>query len=411
MKQCKLWLVVGMMLCAWMCTIPAQAQKFTARTAEGQKLHFKVLSQTNKTVALTPGKYKQSSYVIPQNVIYQGVTYTVTEIADKAFYERGSLREIKLPSTIERIGEEAFEDAKISNIVFPAQLKHISAGAFKNCRLESIVVPEGVTYIGKKAFDRNKEVLFLSLPKSLQMVGKETFYKNSSTHIASLPEMITTRNCAIYGLAKIPVQDYYKQGQTRAAASDATVQHSAADVAPAESPNVPTETTAVADEGNSGLLTQSGTASDDDEGADEGERSSFTAVEIGFMATSFESVKYSGHYGMSMAFYKQTKQANIWAGVHIYEFNFNWGLAPSSATSDLVGIGPALGTPIGAGAFVGASMDLLCDIYDGGCSWGLDLAPTVYIGRKGGLYLGLLETWSFKGGGNGTTGFRAGVFF
>lgn len=205
-------LFLGLTLATLLTTVTsAQAQKFTVQTIEGQKLRFKVLSETERTVALIPGHYKEHSYVIPATVTYQDIPYTVTEVADKAFCEQDNLHEIKFPATIERIGKRAFEDAEMSSIIFPMQLKEIGDAAFRNCNLQSIVVPEGVVRIGNKAFDRNGELEIISLPRSLQYLGTEVFSENHLSHITSLPAFITPQNCELYGLSKMAVEAYYTQ--------------------------------------------------------------------------------------------------------------------------------------------------------------------------------------------------------
>ena len=62
------------------------AQKFTVENANGNILSYKVLSKTDKTIAVTQGKDKLPVLIIPSTVEYEGITYSVTEIAWKAFF-------------------------------------------------------------------------------------------------------------------------------------------------------------------------------------------------------------------------------------------------------------------------------------------------------------------------------------
>ncbi len=105
---------------------------FYITTDQGTKLKFQVVSEDNKEVELARGSYNGKSYVIPQNVTFNGVTYTVVGIGDKAFYERDHLRNIELPKTIRYIGENAFEDARFKEFIFPESLKSVKKGAFNN---------------------------------------------------------------------------------------------------------------------------------------------------------------------------------------------------------------------------------------------------------------------------------------
>lgn len=212
MKRNYNYLLLSCLTFAALCmtVLPAKAQKFTFPTAAGQKLHFKVLSASERTAALIKGHYKDHSYEIPATVTYQDIPYTVTEVGDEAFCEQDDLHTIKLPPTIVRIGKRAFEDAEMTSFIFPRELKEIGDAAFRNCNLTAIVVPEGVTSIGNQAFDRNGELQILSLPHSIQYLGSEIVSENALLHITSLPSFITLQNCQQYGFSPIAVEAYYR---------------------------------------------------------------------------------------------------------------------------------------------------------------------------------------------------------
>jgi hypothetical protein len=417
MKHFNFIFTMGIILFSLMSSGAIQAQKFSVRTQEGQKLNFEVLSEPNKTVKLVTGSYKDASYVIPQLVKYKGNTYTVTEIGDRAFYERRSLHNIELPTTIERIGDGAFEDAKLKEVNLPTSLKHISSDAFKNCRLESIVVPEGVTYIGDKAFDRNRNVMYLSLPSTLRMLGKEVFCDNSATTISFLPEIITPRNCANYGLSEKAVYEYYKrlsvnQSKTRSSSNTAATNDVETSVLPqtvGEAP-APVVASAIGETDENASFADLTAAEYEEE--QEVKDSSVGFIEAGYLAGSFDEPKYTGFYGFSSSLYTESS-SGLWTGMH-FGFNFNNGLAAaSSAEGTLLYLGPAIGYKLSSLFFVGGSVDLTCGIYDKSdkkTNWGLDISPTLYFGKKFGVYVGPRFTIGFSKGSEFETGFRAGLF-
>ena len=91
---------------------------------------------------------------IPASFTYSNNTYTVTEIADGAFYGCYSMASLTIPSTMESIGDYAVY----------------------NCfRLTELNIPEGVKHIGESAFNRCYYLKTLSLPSTLQSIGDYAF--------------------------------------------------------------------------------------------------------------------------------------------------------------------------------------------------------------------------------------------
>jgi len=109
---------------------------FSVKTETGNKLLFRVISMTDKEVELARGNYHGKTYVIPQNVTFDGVTYTVVGVGEKAFYECDFLQTIELPKTIRYIGKEAFEDCRFKEFIIPDSLKMIEEDAFNNTFLK-----------------------------------------------------------------------------------------------------------------------------------------------------------------------------------------------------------------------------------------------------------------------------------
>ena len=85
------------------------------------------------------------------------------EIGGYAFYGN-RMSEITIPSTVETIGENAFEDNNISTLKFtdtssnPSSLTTIEDGAFEKNNLTKVVIPGSVTSIGSAPFYGNYEL-------------------------------------------------------------------------------------------------------------------------------------------------------------------------------------------------------------------------------------------------------------
>lgn len=140
-----------------------------------------------------------------------------------------------------------------------------------------------------------------------------------------------------------------------------------------------------------------------------------TAVyEITYSASSFEDVKLSGTYGFSWTMLPWNIAPKLYAGIHFSPLNFNYGL--SDFNYDEIRLGPAIGYYFTPEIFISMPLDILCDVYFGDndetkTAWGLALAPSVYIGRKGGVFLGPQFTIGFSGDSKISCGFRAGLYF
>lgn len=147
----------------------------------------------------------------------------------------------------------------------------------------------------------------------------------------------------------------------------------------------------------------------------EAERKSST-FEIGYDAGSFKHAKLSGSYGISMTFLPWEIAPNIYAGFHFSPAYANFGLAESGNSSVIFKLGPAVGYYFTPKIFVATPLDILCGIYTNSESktkttWGLSLAPTIYIGNKGGVFIGPQFGFAFAGDSEVGAGFRVGIYF
>lgn len=76
---------------------------------------------------------------------------TVTYI-DSAFSGCEKLKQITLPSQLEKIGSNAFYGSGIESIVLPESVKEIGKGAFQYSKIKEVTGIENVEYIGDYAF-------------------------------------------------------------------------------------------------------------------------------------------------------------------------------------------------------------------------------------------------------------------
>ena len=108
-------------------------------------------------------KYKNTSntsytgdIVIPESVVYNAKTYSVTSIGSSAFYNCSALTSVTIPNSVTSIGGNAFYNCSaLTSVTIPNSLTSIGGFAFDSCSaLTSITIPNSVTSIGDYAFIR-----------------------------------------------------------------------------------------------------------------------------------------------------------------------------------------------------------------------------------------------------------------
>lgn len=108
----------------------------------------------------------------------------VTSIST-AFKGNSKLSSLKLPSTLEHIGREAFADCiSLTHVKIPASVKEWGWGAFHWClSITSIELEEGLTVIGEGAFFECEKLKSIRIPRSVTEIGDEAFgYKGQSKY-------------------------------------------------------------------------------------------------------------------------------------------------------------------------------------------------------------------------------------
>ena len=179
-----------------------------------QGLRYKKLSSS--TVSVVGPVEVQTERVIPETVVNNGTTYTVTEIGDRAFdcrlvdstphkdyVGKPNFVSIKIPKTITRIGAYAFRqcgdlhtNSGLVNVIFDSesQLKLIDHDAFANCcAIREFELPREVETIGENAFYDDwciKKFTFQEGSR-LKSIGGNAFHCNSSLQSLTLPSSVT----------------------------------------------------------------------------------------------------------------------------------------------------------------------------------------------------------------------------
>lgn len=187
-------------------------------------LYYTIVSENNALVRIdkAPNNDRVSGdIVIPETVTYDDKTYTVCSMEDAVFNVSGisslnieapitvlpyfachachELVTVKLPSTLEGIGEKAFDSCtNLSEINIPDGLKRIEYGAFQTCKsLKAIKIPESVINIEPIGLFQDctslTEVIFEN--EDLSDTNNYYTFKNCT----SLKNIVLTRNTTTIG--------------------------------------------------------------------------------------------------------------------------------------------------------------------------------------------------------------------
>jgi len=78
--------------------------------------------------------------------------YTVSAISDNAFLRASDIETVVIKSSVQVIGESAFQDSSVKHVFIQEGVETIGDHAFLNCtQLETLVIPSSVTTIGEQA--------------------------------------------------------------------------------------------------------------------------------------------------------------------------------------------------------------------------------------------------------------------
>ena len=151
------------------------------------------------------------SVTIPSTVTYNGTTYSVTSIGDRAFSGCTSLTSVTIGNNVTSIGIYAFVGTSLTTPVYnahcfaylptsfkgayviPEGIKQIAGGAFSDCSsLTSITIPNSVTSIGNSAFERCSSLTSITIPNSVTSIGNSAFERCSSLTSIVIPNNVTS---------------------------------------------------------------------------------------------------------------------------------------------------------------------------------------------------------------------------
>ena len=179
----------------------------------GQRLYFSILSD-NSVAVVNGGQCDQDrltgDMIIPSNVMYDGISYSVTSIGDIAFFACTGLTSLIIPNSVTSIEFGAFQHCSgLTSLTIPNSVISIGDYVFTSCTgltsfvvesgnpvydsrdncnaiirtadntliygCQTTVIPNSVTSIGNGAFYECPGLTSLTIPNSVTFIGNSAF--------------------------------------------------------------------------------------------------------------------------------------------------------------------------------------------------------------------------------------------
>ena len=148
-----------------------------------------------KQAEVTNGLTKYlGNVVIPENVEYEGNSYSVTSIGDSAFHYCTRLTSVTIPNSVTTIGNSAFAYCSgLTSITIGNSVTSIGGAAFRNCSgLTSVTIGNSVTSIEGSAFRNCSGLTSVTIGNSVTSIGSYAFYGCSDLTSVTIPNSVTS---------------------------------------------------------------------------------------------------------------------------------------------------------------------------------------------------------------------------
>ena len=138
---------------------------------------YDVITNTKQATVISGDTKYSGDIVVPSEITYNNVTYSVTSIGNEAFYWCSGLTSITIPNSIKSIGNYAFQYcSELTSVTIGNSVKSIGERAFGWCSgLTSVTIGNSVTSIGYQAFYQCSGLASITIPNSVKSIGYEAF--------------------------------------------------------------------------------------------------------------------------------------------------------------------------------------------------------------------------------------------
>lgn len=152
-------------------------------------LSFEPISDTEAKVVKCLESPNVTDVRVPSTVELNGVSYSVTEIGEKAFYQNKYVTSVSLPESITVVSNQGFASmTALEKINVPGNLKTIGEWAFYSCHTkQNFVLPATVEEVGRFALSSSFNTVDMSKAEKVTKIEEKTFYNSASANIILPP--------------------------------------------------------------------------------------------------------------------------------------------------------------------------------------------------------------------------------
>lgn len=171
---------------------------FTAAIAydfEVDGIYYKI---SGTEAYVTSGNGYSGEIVIPESVNYNGTSYSVTRIDNRAFHGCNGVTSVVLPNTITDIGDYAFTRASLSSLTIPNSVTRIGSFAFLGNPITSLSLGNSVTRIEHHAFQSCEQLPSVVFPSSLEFIGDDAFAICPLLTSITIPKSVTVIGLGVF---------------------------------------------------------------------------------------------------------------------------------------------------------------------------------------------------------------------
>lgn len=202
--------------------VKAFAHDIEVKNEDGVTIYYNFTNNnTELEVTYRGSGYDSQAYtgnvIIPESVTYNGSTYSVTSIGDRAFFYCRYLFSVIIPNSVMNIDDYAFWYCTgLYSVIIPNSVMSIGDYTFQSCsnltsvtignnvtsigdyalsncsRLTSVTIPNSVTSIGNYAFSNCSGLTFVTIGNSVTSIGYSAFSSCSALTSITIPNSVTS---------------------------------------------------------------------------------------------------------------------------------------------------------------------------------------------------------------------------